>query len=116
MSNYEMVLHVDKTDGSLRVALGNAAAFAKALQNESYKMVLVVNSRAVTELKANDNPELAEPLEKAVSLGLEVRVCQGALRGMEIDPKDLFPQCTLVPGGTLELVRLQKQGYAYIKP
>ena len=115
MSKYDVVFHVDKADGSLNVAFSNAANYAAALPGESFAMVLVVNSKAVTQL-TRGNADILPGLEKAHGLGLAVRVCQNALNATGTAPESLFPQCVVVPAGIVELVNLQREGYAYIKP
>ena len=115
MNTYDLVLHVDKVDGSLSIAFTNAINYARALPNDSYNMVLVVNSRAVTQLVAS-NVEIKGALEEALAHGLSVRVCQNALAATGTDPKSLYPQCQIVPAGLVELVNLQRAGYAYVKP
>lgn len=115
MSDFTVAFHVDKIDGSLAVALNNAVNYANALSGQAYHMVLVVNSAAVKELVA-EKAALLEKLQPALKLGLEVRACQNALAATDTAPEQLFAGCQVVPAGIVELVRLQKQGYAYIKP
>lgn len=115
MSRYNVVFHVDKADGSLGVAFNNAGNYAQALPGETFAMVLVVNSAAVAQLK-RDNAELLPKLEKAHGLGLSIRVCRNALNAAGTDAESLFPQCSVVPAGIVEIVNLQREGYAYIKP
>lgn len=115
MGKYDLVMHVNRTDGSLAIALGNAVNYAKALLTETFTMVLVVNGGAVAQLTA-DNRDMGGPVERAHGLGLDIRVCNHALQAAGIDPAGLFPQCVVVPAGIVELVRLQEEGYAYVKP
>lgn len=115
MSRYDVVFHVDKTDGSLHVACNNAVNYAAALPGETFAMALVVNAKAVTQL-TRDNAELLPALEKAHGAGLCIRVCRNALNATGTDAAALFPQCKVVPAGILEIVNLQREGYAYIKP
>lgn len=115
MSHYDMVLHVDKTDGALDISLTNAVNYASALAKESFHMVLVVNSRAVT-LLVRANEGLAPKLQAACGAGLDIRVCNNALQSTGTKAEDLYPQCTVVPAGLVEIVDLQRNGYAYIKP
>ena len=114
MSKYDLVLHVDKTDGSLSIAMSNAINYAKALIKEPYEMVLVVNSRAVTQMTKGS--AIVSDLEKACAAGLAVRVCRNALEATGTKEEDLLPQCVVVPAGLVEIVDLQRRGYAYVKP
>ena len=115
MSDYDIVLHVDKPDGSQAIAFTNAVNYAKALPDENFSMVLVVNSKAVTQLTRN-HAEIRESLDRATGQGLAVLVCNNALESTGTKPEELFPQCRVVPAGLVEIVHLQRKGYAYIKP
>lgn len=115
MSKYDLLLHVDKPDNSINIAFTNVVNYAKALPGESYRMVLVVNSKAVTLLKKS-NVEVKAGLEAAVAAGLDVRVCRNALESTGTDAAELYPQCRVIPAGMVELVNLQREGFAYVKP
>lgn len=115
MNGYKLVMHVDKEDGSLSIAFKNAVNYATALEGEAFEMVLVVNSKAVLLLK-KDNAEFDKLLGEACELGLSVRVCNNALKEKGMHPEELYPQCSVVPAGVVEIVRLQAEGFAYIKP
>lgn len=114
MSKYDLVLHVDKTDGSLGIAMSNAINYAKALTTEQYEMVLVVNSQAVTQMTRGNG--IVPALEKACAAGLAVRICRNALEATGTKESDLLPQCVVVPAGLVEIVDLQRRGFAYVKP
>ena len=115
MSRYNLVLHVDAADNSLALALHNYMNYAAALENEPFKAVLVANSAAVRLLKA-DNEALKDAVAGAAERGLDLRACNNALNDNGIRPEELFPQCTVVPAGLVEVVRLQSEGFAYVKP
>lgn len=115
MSNFNLVLHVDKEDGSLPVALKNAVNYATALQGQPFMMILVANSKAARLFKA-EHSEIKDALEKACSMGLSVRVCANAMKDHGITAEELYPQCSVVPAGIVEIVKLQQEGFAYIKP
>ncbi len=112
--NYDLVLHVDTVDSAIQTAFSNAVNYAGALKNETFTMVLVVNSKAVTLLVA-DNTAIKDALERAVAAGLSIRVCNNALNANGVRPESLYPQCVVVPAGIVELVTLQRAGYAYVK-
>jgi len=48
--------------------------------------------------------------------GVVFKVCENSLRASALGPGDLLPRVKVVPSGTLEIARLQREGYAYIKP
>ena len=115
MNRYDLVLHVDRADDSLALALHNYMNYFDALKDKSFLAVLVVNASGTTLLKA-DNGLIADALERAIALGLSVRACGNALKSNGIRPDELHPQCKVVPAGIVEIVRLQNDGFAYIKP
>lgn len=115
MNKYDLLLHVDKTDNSLEIAFSNAVNYANALRDEVFTMILVANSHAVTRL-TKDNTAIKNALEQACGQGLSVYVCNNALNSTGTRAEDLFPQCRVVPAGLVEIVRLQREGFAYVKP
>ena len=115
MSVLDIVVHVDKPDCFLAAACTTVVDTAEALPDENFSMVLVVNSKAVTQLTRN-HAEIRESLDRATGQGLAVLVCNNALESTGTKPEELFPQCRVVPAGLVEIVHLQRKGYAYIKP
>jgi hypothetical protein len=48
--------------------------------------------------------------------GVVFKVCENSLRASHLGRGDLLPRVEVVPSGTLEIARLQREGYAYIRP
>jgi len=48
--------------------------------------------------------------------GVVFKVCENSLRAANLGRGDLLPRVEVVPSGTLEIARLQREGYAYIRP
>jgi hypothetical protein len=48
--------------------------------------------------------------------GVVFKVCENSLRAGSLVRRDLLPRVEVVPSGTLEIARLQRAGYAYIRP
>ena len=44
------------------------------------------------------------------------KACRNALAKFGVSAEDLIPGCRIVPAGVVELIVLQQDGYAYIKP
>ena len=114
--NYNLVLHVDSDNpGTLALAFTNAANYRAALPGGTFKMVLVANGPAV-KLFTRGEEALAAQGEDIATQGLEIRLCNNALTKFGIDPAQIWDCATVVPAGVVELVRLQNEGYSYIKP
>lgn len=114
--NYDVVLHVDSDEPKvLNLALNNAANYKNGLPGESFRMVLVANGPAVTLFTA-DHAELAARGAELAAMGLDIRLCANALKSHGIASDALWPDSHVVPAGVVEIVRLQREGFAYIKP
>lgn len=114
--DYNLILHVDEDDSAaMKLALNNAANYFAALPTEAFSVVMVVNGSAVV-LLTGDKTELAAKAGELADCGLEFRACANALRSHGIATEDIWPVCKVVPAGIVEIVRLQRAGYAYIKP
>lgn len=112
--HYDVLFHVDTDGTALDMALTNIANYFAALPEEPYTVVLLVNGPAIT-LMVKDDAHAAR-LEELAAKGLDIRVCRNAMRHFDIAPDRLTPACRIVPAGVVEIVELQRQGFAYIRP
>lgn len=112
--HYNIVFHFDKSDAELRIAISNIKNYFMALKDKYFYAVLVVNGPGI-QLMGKDN-EHAKALKELHDLGLSIRLCKNAISHFDIDPTWLIPFCQIVPAGVLEIVDLQRKGYAYLKP
>ena len=112
--HYDIVFHLDQGQDELNIVLSNITNYLKALADEQFTAVLLVNGPAIT-LMVKDADNCAK-LTALRDQGLDVRVCNNALTHFGIAPDDLCPCCRIVPAGVVELVDLQRQGFAYVKP
>ena len=114
--NYDLLLHVDSDDPKvLNLALNNAANYKNGLPGESFHMVLVANGPAV-KLFTGEHADLAAGGAELTGMGLDIRLCANALKSNGISSDALWPGCRVVPAGVVEIVHLQREGFAYIKP
>lgn len=116
MGKYDLILHVDKPDGSINIAFNNAVNYVKALPGEHFEMILLLNSKAAGLMARGAEGVNAEKLENALAAGLKIKVCRNALNEHHIDAASLHPACEIVPAGMVEIVERQRAGYAYVKP
>lgn len=113
--NYNLCVHVDMNDEAIAgLALGNIANYKAALQSETFRVRLVANGGGVCQFRA-DAPHAAKIAELKAA-GVEFAVCTNALKKFEIAQDAVHPACEIIPAGVVELVVLQREGFAYIKP
>ena len=113
--NYDTVFHFDHNPECLNIAVTNIINYISAMKNEPMSVVLVVNGPGI-KLMGKDNPDVAPKIAQIHRLGVQIKVCNNALNHFELSPDFLCPECEIIPAGVVELVQLQKKGYAYIKP
>ena len=106
--NYDVVLHLDSNDpAKMRLVLRNAANYLNALPGEDFQLHIVANGGGAVLF--TDDALLKER-------GARFKICANALAEHGIDPARVWPECEIVPAGLVEVVRLQREGFAYIKP
>ncbi|MEG2005596.1 MAG: DsrE family protein [Bilophila sp.] len=104
-----------RTRNAFTLALGNINNYLAALPEETYTVTLLANGGAAPFLARKDNPQ-TETIQTLASKGVSFRVCANALKKAGLTPADILDGITVVPAGVVEIVRLQREGYAYIKP
>ena len=114
--NYDLCLHIDsKEPAILNLVLKNAANYIRGLPGERFQIVVVANGPAVTQF-AIGNEEFRAKAAPLQDQGLRILLCANALADNSISPDAIWPGCDVVPAGLVEIVRLQREGFAYIKP
>jgi hypothetical protein len=113
--NYDLLLHVDTDASALSMAIKNASNYVNAIESEKYTIAIVVNGKAVAWLLRTTCPT-PEILSKLCSGNVRLYVCNNAIREHGINPEDLIPEAIVVPAGIVHIVKLQREGFAYVKP
>ena len=114
---YDLLVHVDLPDESRFVmALGNINNYLAALNGEPCTVVLLANGGAARFLAREKTTRKPEAIEKLAQAGVSFRVCANAMKKVPITKEDLLPCVEVVPAGVVEIVRLQREDFAYIKP
>lgn len=112
-------------------AVGSVAALTSVLDRASYLSVLngadPFDNKIVIVLHGNEIPFFAirnyakykALMERAQSLTvggiIEFRMCQIAAQGHGFEPRDIHGFVSMVPMGDAEIVRLQQEGYGYMR-
>jgi len=112
--NFDALFHFDHDPKALDIAISNIKNYLDAFPDEKPAVVLVVNGPGVQLLDRDG--EHAKRLGEVLALGVPVKVCNNALRNFGIEPERLCEGCTVVPAGVVEIVELQRKGFAYVKP
>jgi uncharacterized protein len=115
----KVVYHFNTNNVQINNAgLANIQNHINAVGKENLKLVAVVHSSAWEMVAKNKAvPQQVEKMKALIEQGVQFDICRNTLQGVNLDPeKDLVIPMTVVPAGVAELVKLQQEGYAYIKP
>ncbi|WP_455616085.1 DsrE family protein [Eisenbergiella sp.] len=112
----KVIFHVDEC-GRFELAAGNIHNMCRFYREREIPVVieLLLNGEAVRAAVA-----VAAEAEGCRELlreeGVEIAVCNNALRKNGIAAEELTEGVRVVPAGVVELAERQFQGYAYIRP
>lgn len=115
----KVVYHFNSGDPRVNaLGLKNINNHFKAMAPGQLTLVALVHAAAwVMVAKAKADPAQVEQMRSLIGQGAVFAICANTLRDNGLDPdRDLAIPMKVVPAGVAELVRLQQEGYAYIKP
>jgi uncharacterized protein len=115
----KVVYHFNTSNPQINNAgLVNIQNHLNAVGRENLKLVALVHSAAWEMVaKSKADPGQVNKMKALVEQGVVFEMCNNTLLGQKLDfQKDLVIPMKVVPAGVAELVKLQQEGYAYIKP
>ena len=95
------------------LALNNAENIREALGKKA-KIEIVAYGPGLAMLKA-DSP-VAGRLNGALDNNVELAACATTMKKMKVSKEDLVGGAVVVPGGVIEIMKRQAQGWAYVRP
>ena len=60
--------------------------------------------------------EMAEKIDEAISRGVKIVACENTMIGRKLTHADMYPSIGYVKAGVVELMKRQREGWAYIRP
>lgn len=100
--------------------LRNINNHIKAVGAKKLDLRVVMHGKGYTMLKfANNDLQLQNTIIKLKDKGVKFQLCANTIRGKKLDINNLFgydPSKDMVPSGVAEIAKLQKKGFAYIRP
>jgi uncharacterized protein len=113
----KVVFHIDwEKEENLVMALNNIQNLLKAVPAEETSVCLLANGPSVKLLLRDRALQYGPTILNLAEKGVRFLVCGNSLKNFDIAQNDLLAPCETVPAGVVELIRLQSEGYAYIKP
>ena len=115
--NVKVVFHVDwDEEKRLVMALNNMTNLLKEIPAENSHIRLVANGASMPLFRRSPAPAYASQMEDLARKGVRFLICGNSLRNFDLSPEALLEPCEVVKAGIVELVRLQAEGFGYVKP
>ena len=113
----KVVFHLDwEKEECLVMALNNMSNLFKATSQQETSACVLANGAAVKLFQRKRAFEYALNIQTLSQKGVRFLVCHNSLNNLGISQEDLLAPCEIVKAGIVELIRLQAEGYAYVKP
>lgn len=96
------------------LALNNVKNVQEAFGKDKVTVEVVVYGPGIGMLKMDS--EVGNRVNDAVANGVKIVACENTMHGLKLTKKDMLDSASYVPGGVIELMEKQKEGYAYIRP
>lgn len=111
----KLVVQVSDADpGKWNLALNNVKNVQQMLGADKVDAEIVVYGPGIAMLKAES--VVASRIEEAKNAHIVIVACENTMKGMKLTKDDMLPDTSYVPAGVVELMKKQKEGYAYIRP
>lgn len=111
---YRVVMQVSNAEPrGWHQALSNALALTKNAGRANVQIEIVANGAGIGMLKFN-SPE-AKVVAAALGAGVKVIACGETMKALMLEKDDMLPDIGYVPGGLIEVLDRQRDGWQYIK-
>lgn len=111
---YRVVFHVANPDPrGWNQALNNSLAFTRNAGAGNVEIRIVAIGMGIGMLK--ENSPAAKLVATALSQGVKVLACGETMKAMLIEKEDMLPSIGYVPGGIIEILDRQNEGWRYLK-
>jgi intracellular sulfur oxidation DsrE/DsrF family protein len=110
-----LVMQVSDADaGKWNLALNNAKNAQQDYGADKIDIEIVTYGPGVNMLKLDS--VVANRIDEAKQAGIAIVACQNTMKNMKLTEADMLPNTSYVPSGVVELIKKQREGYAYIRP
>jgi uncharacterized protein len=112
-----VLFHLDsEEDETFGLALENIKNLLKETPPGKSSVYLVVNGKAVKLLLKDKIANHTPMVDELCRAGVRFSACGNSLARHGIDASDIPDLWEICPAGILLIIRLQHNGYAYVKP
>lgn len=110
-----VVMQVSDNDpGKWNLALNNAHNLQQALGAKNVEIEIVAYGPGIAMLKAESI--VGNRVDDAVKAGVTLAACENTMHAQKLTKNDMLDRITYVPGGVVEIMKREQEGWAYIRP
>jgi uncharacterized protein len=111
----KLVIQVSDGDaGKWNLALSNAKNAQQDYGADKIEIEIITYGPGVGMLKADS--AVAKRIDEAKQTGITLVACQNTMKAMKLMESDMLPNSSYVPSGIVEIIKKQREGYAYVRP
>lgn len=111
----KVVFQVSAGDPKIwNLTLNNAKNVQQELGAKNVDIEIVAYGPGIGMLKFDY--AVANRIDEAVAEGVKVVACENTMKALKLTKDDMLSSTGFVPAGVIELMKKQKEGYAYIRP
>ncbi|MDP3482782.1 MAG: DsrE family protein [Sulfuricella sp.] len=96
------------------LTLNTAKNVQKELGAKNVDVEIVVYGPGIGMLKFDS--AVANRIDETVGDGVKIVACENTMKALKLTKDDMLASAVYVPAGVIELMKKQKEGYAYIRP
>jgi intracellular sulfur oxidation DsrE/DsrF family protein len=112
---HRVIFQVSDADpAKWNLTLNNVRNVQQDLGKDNVTIEIVAYGPGIGMLKMDSvaGPRIAE----ALGTGVAVVACENTMKNQKLSRDDMLPRIGYVDAGVVELIKRQKEGYAYIRP
>jgi len=110
-----VVMQVSDNDpGKWNLALNNAHNLQQALGPKNVDVEIVAYGPGINMFKAES--VVGNRIGDATKAGVKFEACENTMHAMKLTKADMLDTVGFVPGGVIEIMRREQEGWAYIRP
>ncbi len=113
--HHKIVIQVSDADpAKWNLALNNASNIQQDLGSDQVAIEIVAYGPGIGLLKLES--VAGARVAEALAAGITVQACENTMRNQKLVREDMLPKIGYVPSGVVQLMKRQKEGWAYIRP
>ena len=111
---YRVVMQVSNAEPrGWHQTLNNAMALTKNAGRTNVQIEIVANGMGIGMLKFNSSE--AKEVAAVLGMGVKVLACGETMKALMLERDDMLPNIGFVPGGLIEVLDRQRDGWQYVK-